>query len=685
MQHLKLNIIPFEHIDPYISISIWKEESDGAFKIHRSLFSRYFWSEFSLEFSDYKHLYVSFSVVDSADYIERVKLDDNFGLARFYCNLRIKEYFEGQEIIARINFIKNVEVWIADEALSNNNYISYKRFSFKYQFRRVSPAAELLVSFDGVSKVFRKSLADIDDIPVEKYSRVVHKTKVFKYDKLENEQKQNLELIFPLLNNEIKQFLNIPFKLGRPENKYPKYFKYINDFITTYLITDTFKEIIDIPDQDYLLTYPEDRVLNTEYKSNLLSFNGGTDVNPYNGIKNKGPKETSPHNKVIFFMIFHQEDTNVAKQLNNVMTNGIGHFRGLKNFIKQPYTTEHNGSLRFSNMDTLITDLKSFLLAKEFVEDARYVALYITPITKWDSNVQHREIYFKVKEQLLKSKITSQVMRRETIMDENFKYSLPNIAVALLAKLDGIPWRLDRQPSDELIIGIGAFSPQKAKTKYLGSAFCFTNEGKFHGFDCFTSNETSLLAHSIQTAILHYLEDHQHATRLIIHYYKDISQNEIKPITDMLRELGLDIPVVVITINKTVSEDIVGFDINSPQLMPFSGTILKVGYVEYLLFNNARYTSWGKEVKSSIPDKVKDYHFPIKLSFYSTEDDYFEDRKVVVKLIDQVYQFSRMYWKSVSQQNLPVTIKYPEMVAQIFPHFEDPKIPDFGKTNLWFL
>jgi len=58
---------------------------------------------------------------------------------------------------------------------------------------------------------------------------------------------------------------------------------------------------------------------------------------------------------------------------------------------------------------------------------------------------------------------------------------------------------------------------------------------------------------------------------------------------------------------------------------------------------------------------------------------------VVKELLDQVYQFSRMYWKSISQQNMPVTIKYPEMVAEIYPYFEHDKLPDFGKKNLWFL
>ena len=44
-----------------------------------------------------------------------------------------------------------------------------------------------------------------------------------------------------------------------------------------------------------------------------------------------------------------------------------------------------------------------------------------------------------------------------------------------------------------------------------------------------------------------------------------------------------------------------------------------------------------------------------------------------------------MYWKSISQQNLPVTIKYPEMEAEKLPYFTHDKLPDHGKESLWFL
>jgi hypothetical protein len=97
-----------------------------------------------------------------------------------------------------------------------------------------------------------------------------------------------------------------------------------------------------------------------------------------------------------------------------------------------------------------------------------------------------------------------------------------------------------------------------------------------------------------------------------------------------------------------------------------------------LLFNNTRYPDGSFSPADGYP-------FPIKLNIDCTDKEQLKDVKVIRQLIDQVYQFSRMYWKSVRQQNLPVTIKYPEMVAQIAPHFDGDDIPEFGKDNLWFL
>lgn len=286
-------------------------------------------------------------------------------------------------------------------------------------------------------------------------------------------------------------------------------------------------------------------------------------------------------------------------------------------------------------------------------------------------------MYYQVKEELLKHEITSQVIYKESIHNDYFGAFLENITPALLAKIDGIPWRLDRELKQELIVGVGAFKSMETKTRFVGSAFCFNNKGEFKGFDCFRDNEFDLIAGAIGKQILKFIEDNDsQVERLIIHYYKPIGKDEIDPIHKVLKTLGLTIPVIIITINKTESSDYVAFDTSNDALMPLSGTIIEIARLKYLLFNNAKY---------SVNGTAKDHPFPVKLNLFCTEEDYFKEVSIVKELIDQVYQFSRMYWKSVKQQNLPVTIKYPEMVAQIFHHFEGDKLPDFGKNNLWFL
>lgn len=158
-----------------------------------------------------------------------------------------------------------------------------------------------------------------------------------------------------------------------------------------------------------------------------------------------------------------------------------------------------------------------------------------------------------------------------------------------------------------------------------------------------------------------------------------MSKDEIAPIKSALFNLGYpNIPVFIININKTCSRDYIAFDTNSDVLIPYSGTIINIAPNQYLLFNNTRYVN-------STTESIESYHFPVKLGFQCTKPELLKDKGTIKDMIDQVYQFSRMYWKSVKQQNLPVTVKYPEMVAKIFPYFECQDLPDFGKRNMWFL
>jgi recombinational DNA repair ATPase RecF len=77
--------------------------------------------------------------------------------------------------------------------------------------------------------------------------------------------------------------------------------------------------------------------------------------------------------------------------------------------------------------------------------------------------------------------------------------------------------------------------------------------------------------------------------------------------------------------------------------------------------------------------------FDKKTEKFDFEPFLFDEADMRVELLSQICSFSQLYWKSVSSQSLPVTVKYPEMLAQIVPNFGNAEIPGAGRERLWFL
>lgn len=675
MENLKINIIPFKH--PFLEkeFGFYIEKKEGYYPIHRADLPNEIWDKFKTELQDLKFLYSNFSEAKDCDMFTTINMYNNSTFAKHYYTRLVYNYFAAIADAIQFNYVKDIEVWFLDPKANATKYKTYNKYTLKIEFSGLTKSPALLLSYDGSSKVATTSIDKIN-IPTEYFKTVLYKKQIFKFSELTEEGKQNIEQVFPLLNIPLKNHLEIPNSVPLKGNRYKPYFNYITDFYNNYLNTLDFRKVLPL-DKNGFYNIPENEVYHTNYNSNNLRFYKNTEIDPRMGMKNFGPYQASPYENIELFFIYHKPDAvPYVLPLYNYFLDGYkSFFPPLKNRIRQPVHIYKGSGLGFESPNTAIKELKEHLFNLEKKPKTRYVAVYVSPIHKEDKD--NKQLYYQVKEELLKHEITSQVIYKESINDNYFGMFLENITPALLAKIDGIPWRLDRELKQELIVGVGAFKSMETKTRFVGSAFCFNNKGEFKGFDCFRDNEFDLIAGAIGKQILKFIEDNDsQVERLIIHYYKPIGKDEIDPIQKVLKTLGLTIPVIIITINKTESSDYVAFDTSNDALMPLSGTIIEIARLKYLLFNNAKY---------SVNGTVKDHPFPVKLNLFCTEEDYFKEVAVVKELIDQVYQFSRMYWKSVKQQNLPVTIKYPEMVAQIFPHFEGDKLPDFGKNNLWFL
>lgn len=690
MPQIQLNIIPFSLSNTQQTFGFIKQKTEGYAALYKAEYPRELWEQHEEELKDISHLYCNFQDTDNADYTATVDLTFSTNFANHYFRYLIHQYFVGKADIIFPNFVNDIEVWLHDSKKSTIKYKQYNKYTLKVQYARVTKNFELVVSYDGTSKIYNTSLQDLGSFDTTLLNWVNSNGTLYRYDEMPPEEKQELDKIFPVISNRLKPLFGIPFDKPVFKNRYPDYHGFITGFYNTYLNNDTFRAIIPLS-TDGLIILPPENVLRTKLNSNELLFGRQTvNINPLEGMKKSGPYKPSPHNNVRFFFIYHPADKDTAvKGIYNYFNKGFYKqndqgetyraFPDLNSFIKEPLLLDIDSNIEVSSYDTIVSEVEAAIKNTRRDANTKYVAIYISPIAKTEENEELHSIYYQVKEILIAYGISSQVIYKDNILLKDFNYFLPNIEVALLAKIGGIPWRLNCSQEEELIVGVGAFYSYTDKMRYVGSAFCFNNEGIFEGFQCFGADETSLIAGSILDALDKFRKQKAEAKRLIIHFYKKISERELEPITEALQKLDIDIPVIIITINKTESKELLAFDLKAKgKLMPESGTIIQAGKREYLLFNNTKYNSYSTV-------KEKEYHFPVKLHLYSTRQELFNDVAVIKELIDQVYQFSRMYWKSISQQNLPVTTLYPEMVAEIFPHFNDHHLSDFGRNNLWFL
>lgn len=686
-QQLHFNILTFDWPKKTVPFYFHREEPKQHSRLHRNVFPNAIDSIFPGLLSSAQK-FVGCTYDGKTDGFTPLSIDfktENPDLIKQYYNRKIKYIFQKKlKQIVKTNFIKETQVWVPTISKSPKQYKMYDRFTVKVQLATVSPYPELVISYDGQSKVWNQPLADlIKEISPKNFKRVLLDNEIKRFEDLPKIIDVDYSKCFTVLGRDLKAALNIPFDVPARGNRYKSYLEKVENFISTFFHTKDFNEAFPLHSTAFLKV-DELRTSKTTDNSNMLCFGknkfGEVTLNevPYSGILIGGPYDKSPYNKVHLFFITHADDKDLAIKLNTYFHQGYKSFKGLHQFARILFHTEPNFSIVFQNKENPIPEIEDTLLNKRNIDrDLQYIAIYITPFSKFDSDDSKREIYYKVKEMLLKRGITSQCIdsNKDDVVD--YQYSLSNIAVAILAKLKGTPWRLNTPKKNELIVGIGAF--KHSDVQYIGSSFSFDNTGHFNNFEYFMKSEVAILAGSIIHSVKEYASVNNKPDKLIIHFYKTMSDKELDPIEKGLNDLGLDIPVFIVSINKTESQDIIAFDKSWSGLLPLSGTYINIGSNKYLLCNNTRYSLTGQYKASD------GYPFPIKLKIDCNKPKELEQTQVIKDLIDQVYQFSRMYWKSVRQQNLPVTIKYPEMVAQIAPHFEGDEIPQFGRDNLWFL
>lgn len=702
MEHLKTNILNFKWPNSAPTFFFSLEDIEGSHPIHKSKFSRQIKEAFpDTDLSNTDQIFTTFTnQIPNAPSI-KINLVNGRELRIYkqYLKHQLRSYFQSKDYIVVKNFVGDVQVWMPSIKGNTEHYNLYYKFSFKIQFAKLTDLPELIVSYDGTSKVLITSVKDIEE--TELIRRCVYGQRTFNFQMdLDTEDKEafynaiEFDQAFPIFSLPLARALDIPIEEPvRPANKYQKYVALINNFATNYLFKEDFKAIFPFK-SDSFIDVPLNRINHIDPQLGLLEFgkdqygNKKTHLVPKLAMNNLNPYKRPNNQNIKFFFVYHSSHKEAIKTFYNNLKFGVTaekkYFKGIEAYVNIKAATSKEHFIEFTNQSDPIPEITEQLEKLSFDHDnVRYAAFYLSPFDKFTPNPEDRDIYVQIKELFLNECIVTQVVDYHKMIENienqyNFQFSLQNMALAIHAKLGGAPWKLAVTDKKELVIGVGAFTNQGENRRYIASAFSFQNNGLFRNFEYFDQSETVLLAGSICKAIRDFTSVAE-ADKVVIHFYKEMSYEELKPIIKGMNALGLKIPLYILNINKTEAEDIIAYDLNwNKKLMPVSGTYIRISENQFLLFNNARYPNSQRYADTD------GYPFPIKIKISSPDEDAFEDVEVIEELLTQVYQFSRLYWKSLRQQNVPITIKYPEMVAQIAPRFNN-GIPKDAKDKLWFL
>jgi len=306
-----------------------------------------------------------------------------------------------------------------------------------------------------------------------------------------------------------------------------------------------------------------------------------------------------------------------------------------------------------------------------------YLAIYVSPFDKYTAREDQKRVYHQIKEVLLKRHIASQTIVGSKLSDPKLKlhYWIPNVAMAVIAKLGGVPWILEKPQQPSLVVGFGLYRSLKYDLRYEGSSFVFGADGHFKGFEYYPASETSALAARLEEAFDAYLSRYGKPERLVIHYYKKMSKRNFEPIRKFLRQYDPGLPVFVVRVNQDRTEDYFVRDTTDAYGLPADGTVFKLVGQDYLLYVNG-YESG---------QKLRFQPMPVRCYLQASDPALLEDETIVKELLQQVYDFSRLYWRSVNQPAVPVTVEYPRLLAAQTAWFDGSSVSGGLSELPWFL
>lgn len=307
--------------------------------------------------------------------------------------------------------------------------------------------------------------------------------------------------------------------------------------------------------------------------------------------------------------------------------------------------------------------------------------------------------YLVAKAAFLSNQIPTQFIAFETfsMAPASLAYTLSNLALAVYAKLGGIPWLIksDKGIAHEVVIGLGSAAIGESrfsrKERIVGITSVFRGDGGYLLSNLSNAVPMSkygeALTESLQATLQRVRSEMNwikgDSVRVIVHAFKPMRNTEVESVKAALKEFSeFDLRFAFLHVKQDhpyllFDDDSIGTK-GRGEKTPIRGLFAEVGHNETLL------TLTGPQQLKRPTDGLPK---PLLLSLH--RDSTFTD---IIYLTKQVYWFSNHSWRSFLPAAMPVTIYYSDLVAGLLGRLDrlgsrwSPSVM-LGKigTTRWFL
>ncbi|WP_291569530.1 Piwi domain-containing protein [Bacteroides sp.] len=465
------------------------------------------------------------------------------------------------------------------------------------------------------------------------------------------------------------------------KNYYTDKFILVNNFIK-----EIYPSIKNIGTLNSPITISTNLIETTVFHLNKKEYifsNNNISSSQFQGIRNFGVYKNIPQD-IIFAFIFEDRFRSFANELylNLIGKLNPGTFPGLDQMFSINMNTKNVRQIKLNDhsLDTMfrvVDDVKSL---QDDNPDKKIVGIYIEDCAVDSEDIPASNNYYFLKYHFIKNNLPLQVVNYRKLGDRNsLKWSTSNLALAMFAKMGGIPWVVKPSNKNCLILGIGSSHKINRETgevsKYFAYTVCLDSSGLYKTLEVLADEESEISYLKKLTANLVTIlkEQKSNYETCVLHLPFKIKQKEVTAISDAIKQID-EIELVVVKIN--VDNKYFGYSFHNT-LVPYESSFVKLSKDEYLVWFEG--LLYGKEIVD------KRLSNPVHIQFLNITNRKKIDEQA---FLQDILNLSGANWRGFNAKSIPISIYYSQIIARYTEAFE--KIDGYKEGAIsndkpWFL